>query len=96
MQSAGVEKAWRQEWEAAGHGAAAVRKQRENSAAQPAFFLLQPWSPAYVMMKPKVGLPSSAKPVWKCSQRPVEEDFHGDSESHHIGNEDEAVQGACL
>lgn len=55
-----------------------------------------------MMTKPRVGLPSTVKPVWKSSQRHTvggeggHTDFHGDSESYHIGNEEEAFQGACL
>lgn len=52
-----------------------------------------------MMTKPRVGLPSTVKPVWKSSQRPGGGGggyFHGDSESYHIDNEEEAFQGACL
>lgn len=52
-----------------------------------------------MMTKPRVGLPSAVKPVWKSSQRHTGGGgiyFHGDSESYHIGNEEEAFQGACL
>lgn len=100
MQSAVVEKAGRQEWEAAGQGAAAVRKQRKcccpgnvlSSAQEPR--LHDDEAQGGSSLRCQTCLEKLSKTHGEGGEGHT--DFHGDSESYHIGNEEEAFQGACL
>lgn len=99
MQSAVVEKAGRQEWEAAGQGAAAVRKQRKcccpgsvlSSAQEPRLHDDEAQGGSSLHCQTCLEKLSKTHGGWGGHT-----DFHGDSESYHIGNEEEAFQGACL
>lgn len=81
--SALVGKAWRQELEAAGHGACAVRRQRRRPGCAGKALIYTPcWDLVCEIASPEFGsaLPPSVESFWKHSDM----GFHGDSKACHV------------